>query len=294
MKEETMTDVQTQPVLEVRGVHKWFGGLHALDDISFTIRPGEAVGLVGDNGAGKSTLLKTISGVHEPETGTLAVDGQEVHFDSPASPRRIGIETVYQDLALVGRFTISENFFLGRELRRLGFLRKREMRRLTDEALAKLDVRVPFQNRKVSKMSGGQRQAVAIARGAYWGTKMLLLDEPTAALGVRESAEVLHLLDGLKESGLTMVLVTHNIDHLWRVCDRILVLRRGRLVADLAKADVTPAEVVAHITGATEATITAASSAEAVQTSAEAVTATETGSVASAKKPATAKTEKSG
>jgi ABC-type sugar transport system ATPase subunit len=280
MEEKTMTDVPTGPVLEVRDVHKWFGGLHALDEISFAIRPGEAVGLVGDNGAGKSTLLKTISGVHEPETGTLSVDGHEVKFDSPAAPRRIGIETVYQDLALVGRFTISENFFLGREMRRLGFLRKREMRRLTDDALARLDVRVPFQNRKVSKMSGGQRQAVAIARGAYWGTKMLLLDEPTAALGVRESAEVLHLLDGLKASGLTMILVTHNIDHLWRVCDRILVLRRGRLVADLAKADVTPAEVVAHITGATEATITAGSSAEAVQTSASAVDATDTASVA--------------
>lgn len=245
------------------GVHKWFGGLYALDDINFTIRYGEAVGLVGDNGAGKSTLLKTMSGVHEPSEGTILLDGRPVAFDSPSVARKVGIETVYQDLALIGRFNIAENFFLGRELRRFGFLRKREMRRETDAALARLDVRVPFQNRKVSKMSGGQRQAVAIARGAYWGTKMLLLDEPTAALGVRESAEVLTLLDGLKASGLTMVLVTHNIDHLWRVCDRILVMRRGRLVADLAKADVTPAEVVALITGANEATITATSSATA-------------------------------
>lgn len=263
-------NAESAPILEFRGIHKWFGGLHALDDVSFEIRPGEAVGLVGDNGAGKSTLLKTISGVHEPEEGGIFVDGQGVNLTSPAVARRAGIETVYQDLALVGRFTIWENFFLGRELRRLGLLRKKEMARLTDEALAQLDVRVPFKNRKVSKMSGGQRQAVAIARGAYWGKKMLLLDEPTAALGVRESAEVLRLLDGLKASGLTMVLVTHNIDHLWHVCDRIIVMRRGRLVADLAKADVTPPEVVAHITGATEATITAASSAEAEHTSAEA------------------------
>ena len=260
------------PILEFRGIHKWFGGLHALDDISFTIRPGESVGLVGDNGAGKSTLLKTISGVHEPEDGDILVEGQRVDMKSPADARKNGIETVYQDLALVGRFSIWENFFLGRELRRLGLLRKKEMARLTDEALARLDVRVPFKNRKVSKMSGGQRQAVAIARGAYWGTKMLLLDEPTAALGVRESAEVLRLLDGLKEQGLTMVLVTHNIDHLWHVCDRILVMRRGRLVADLNKADVTPAEVVAHITGANEATITATTSAVADQTSAGATT----------------------
>jgi ABC-type sugar transport system ATPase subunit len=258
------------PILEFRGIHKWFGGLHALDDVSFAIRPGEAVGLVGDNGAGKSTLLKTISGVHEPETGEMRVDDQPVTFTSPAAARRMGIETAYQDLALVGRFTIWENFFLGRELRRFGLLRKKEMARLTDEALARLDVRVPFKNRKVSKMSGGQRQAVAIARGAYWARKLLLLDEPTAALGVRESAEVLQLLDGLKKQGLTMVLVTHNIDHLWHVCDRILVMRRGKLVADLAKSDVTPAEVVAHITGANEATITATSSAQAEKISATA------------------------
>ncbi len=235
----------------------WFGGLHALDDISFSIKAGEAVGLVGDNGAGKSTLLKVLSGVHEPTEGRIELDGAEVSLTSPSVARRHGVETVYQDLALIGRFTIPENFFLGRELRRFGFLRKREMRRATDAALAALDVRVPFVNRRVSKMSGGQRQAVAIARGAYWGTKMLLLDEPTAALGVRESGEVLRLLDGLKAKGLTTILVTHNIDHLWHVCDRILVLRRGRLVADLAKSEVTPAEVVAHITGATEATITA-------------------------------------
>ncbi|MGN6503234.1 MAG: ATP-binding cassette domain-containing protein [Pseudolysinimonas sp.] len=262
--------------LELSGIHKWFGGLHALDDISFTIREGEAVGLVGDNGAGKSTLLKTISGVHEPSDGTIRLAEREVSLDSPSVARKLGVETVYQDLALIGRFSISENFFLGRELRRFGFLRKREMRRLTDEALAALDVRVPFKNRKVSKMSGGQRQAVAIARGAYWGRSMLLLDEPTAALGVRESAEVLQLLDGLKAQGLTMVLVTHNIDHLWHVCDRILVLRRGRLVADLAKSDVTPAEVVAHITGATEATITATSSAQAEKTAARVVPANAT------------------
>jgi ABC-type sugar transport system ATPase subunit len=250
-------------LLELTGIHKWFGGLHALDDISLTIRRGEAVGLVGDNGAGKSTLLKTISGVHTPSEGTITLEDAPITLDSPKAAQRIGIETVYQDLALIGRFSIAENFFLGRELRRFGFLRKREMRRETDAALARLDVRVPFKNRQVSKMSGGQRQAVAIARGAYWGRKLLLLDEPTAALGVRESAEVLQLLDGLKEQGLTMVLVTHNIDHLWHVCDRILVLRRGRLVADLNKADVTPAEVVAHITGATEATITANTSAKA-------------------------------
>lgn len=251
------TATAPETVLSVDGVHMWFGGLHALDDISFSIKAGEAVGLVGDNGAGKSTLLKVLSGVHEPTEGRIELDGAEVSLTSPSVARRHGVETVYQDLALIGRFTIPENFFLGRELRRFGFLRKREMRRATDAALAALDVRVPFVNRRVSKMSGGQRQAVAIARGAYWGTKMLLLDEPTAALGVRESGEVLRLLDGLKAKGLTTILVTHNIDHLWHVCDRILVLRRGRLVADLAKSEVTPAEVVAHITGATEATITA-------------------------------------
>ncbi len=268
----TSPATQADTMLEATGIHKWFGGLHALDDVSVSIRRGEAVGLVGDNGAGKSTLLKTISGVHQPTEGELALEGRVVTLDNPSIARKHGVETVYQDLALIGRFTIAENFFLGRELRRFGMLRKRAMRRETDEALARLDVRVPFVNRKVSKMSGGQRQAVAIARGAYWGRSILLLDEPTAALGVRESAEVLHLLDGLKASGLTTVLVTHNIDHLWRVCDRILVLRRGRLVADLDKSQVTPAEVVAHITGATEATITATTAAEAERSAATATT----------------------
>ncbi len=248
-------DVQHTPetVLEVANLHKWFGGLHALDDVSFSVRRGESVGLVGDNGAGKSTLLKTLSGVHEPTEGRIVLEGSEVKLGSPTVARSHGVETVYQDLALIGRFTIAENFFLGRELRRFGLLRKRAMRHATDEALRALDVRVPFANRRVSKMSGGQRQAVAIARGAYWGRKMLLLDEPTAALGVRESGEVLRLLDSLKEGGITTILVTHNIDHLWHVCDRILVLRRGRLVADVAKSEVTPAEVVGHITGAIEA-----------------------------------------
>jgi len=244
-----------EPILEVRNLQKWFGGLHALDDISLSIARGESIGLVGDNGAGKSTLLKTISGVHEPSSGSIALQGVTVSLDSPAAARRHGVETVYQDLALIGRFTIAENFFLGRELRSFGILRKKHMRTETDDALARLDVRVPFANRKVSKMSGGQRQAVAIARGAYWGRSLLLLDEPTAALGVRESAEVLRLLGGLKERGLTTILVTHNIDHLWSVCDRILVLRRGRLVADVKKSEVTPGEVVGHITGATEAAI---------------------------------------
>lgn len=240
-------------LVEVNAVHKWFGGLHALDDVSFSVRQGETVGLVGDNGAGKSTLLKMLSGVHEPSEGQISLNGEPVKLDSPSTARRHGIETVYQDLALIGRFSIAENFFLDRELRRFGIMRKRAMSRETNEALARLDVRVPFAGRRVSKMSGGQRQAVAIARGAYWGRQLLLLDEPTAALGVRESGEVLTLLDGLKAKGLTTVLVTHNIDHLWRVCDRIIILRRGRLVADLIKSEVTPAEVVGHITGATEA-----------------------------------------
>lgn len=252
-REDLSVQQKPETVLEVANLHKWFGGLHALDDVSFSVRRGESVGLVGDNGAGKSTLLKTLSGVHEPTEGRIVLEGSEVKLGSPTVARSHGVETVYQDLALIGRFTIAENFFLGRELRRFGLLRKRAMRNATDEALRALDVRVPFANRRVSKMSGGQRQAVAIARGAYWGRKMLLLDEPTAALGVRESGEVLRLLDGLKEGGITTILVTHNIDHLWHVCDRILVLRRGRLVADVAKSEVTPAEVVGHITGAIEA-----------------------------------------
>lgn len=244
------------PLLRVEGIHKWFGGVHALDDVGLDVRAGETVGLVGDNGAGKSTLLKILSGVQQPSHGQIYVAGALATLANPAAARELGIETVYQDLALIGRFTIAENFFLGRELEHRGLLRpmhllrKRAMARAADEALSRLNIRVPGANRTVVRMSGGQRQAVALTRGVYWGRSMLLLDEPTAALGVREAAEVLRLLRDLHTQRLATVLVTHNLDHLWAVCTRVVVLRRGRKVADVAINATTPSEVVAHITGA--------------------------------------------
>jgi ABC-type sugar transport system ATPase subunit len=244
------------PLLRVEGIHKWFGGVHALDDVAFEVRAGETVGLVGDNGAGKSTLLKILSGVQQPSQGQIYVADALAKIASPAAARELGIETVYQDLALIGRFTIAENFFLGRELEHRGALRpfrllhKRAMTKAADEALARLHIEVPGAGRPVARMSGGQRQAVAISRGAFWGRSMLLLDEPTAALGVREAGAVLRLLRELHTKRLATVLVTHNLDHLWEVCTRVVVLRRGRKVADVAVDATTPSDVVASITGA--------------------------------------------
>ena len=239
-------------LLSVTGIQKWFGALHALDGVSFDIAPGETVGLVGDNGAGKSTLLKVLSGVHQPTEGTITLEGKEVSFHDPAAARRSGIETVYQDLALVSRFTIAENMFLGRELATGTLMRKRAMRKASDEALSALNIKVPHSDRTVARMSGGQRQAVAIARGAYWCRNVILLDEPTAALGVREAADVLRLVEELRGRGLATVLVTHNLDHLWSVCTRVMVMRRGRLVADRPLDRTSPSEVISEITGAAE------------------------------------------
>jgi ABC-type sugar transport system ATPase subunit len=233
-------------------IHKWFGALHVLRGIDFEILSGETVGLVGDNGAGKSTLLKLLSGVHQPTEGVIFVDGEPVVFENPAKSRGMGIETVYQDLALVSKFTIAENFFLGREMRTGPFLRRYAMRREADQALANLNIKVPQSSRTVAKMSGGQRQAVAIARGAYWSKRIVLLDEPTAALGVRESSDVLKLIESLRNKGLATLLVTHNFDHLWKVCTRVLVLRQGVLVANVNLEKITPGDVVALITGAAD------------------------------------------
>ncbi|SRR5579875_1457882 len=246
-----------QPLVRARAIQKWFGHVHALDDVSLDIHEGETVGLVGDNGAGKSTLIKILSGVYQPSAGEIRVRGERVTIANPNAARRLGIETVYQDLALIDRFTIAENFFLGREMVSkglswpIGFLRKRAMREAAHAALDNLHVHVSrARGLTVSRMSGGQRQAIALARGAFWGRSLLLLDEPTAALGVAESREVLGLIERMTAHGLAMVVVTHNLEHLWTICSRIVVLRRGRKVADVLKSETTPHEVVSLITGA--------------------------------------------
>jgi ABC-type sugar transport system ATPase subunit len=245
------------PLLSVRRISKSFGGIHAIEDMSLDLERGEVVGLVGDNGAGKSTLVKILSGAHEPSAGEIVLDGESRTLAPPAQAQRLGIETVYQDLALIGSFTTAENFFLGREIAwgkgpsLLRFIRKAEMTKIALRGLDELNIHIPrVRTQAVDRMSGGQRQLAAIARGAFWGTRLLLLDEPTAALGVRESREVLDLIGRLSARGMTILMVTHNLEHLWAVCNRVVVMRRGRKVADMASAATSMDEVVAYITGA--------------------------------------------
>ena len=249
--------LSSAPLVELRDVGKAFGAVEALRDLSLELRAGDVVGLVGDNGAGKSTLVKMLAGAHDPTSGAIMLDGVPRVLSPPAQAQRLGIETVYQDLSLIGSFTAAENFFLGREMawgrgpRFMRWMRRRAMIEAAIRGLDELRIEIArVRTQPVDRMSGGQRQLAAIARGAFWGSKLLLLDEPTAALGVRESREVLDLITRLSARGLTILMVTHNLEHLWSVCNRVVVMRRGTKVADMASRDTTMDEVVAYITGA--------------------------------------------
>lgn len=247
-----------QPVLRFENVSKSFGAIQAVQDVSFELHTGEIVGLVGDNGAGKSTIVKMISGVHQPTSGTMYLDGEPIVFENPKHARAQGIETVYQDLALVEELDVAGNFFLGREIlsknplgRLFNVLRHGDMRERAQEALKQLHIRIPDPHRSVGNMSGGQRQAVAIGRTVFWGQKMMILDEPTAALGVEESEQVLGILESFeKDKALPILLVSHNMEQVHRVSDRIIVMRQGEIVTVLNKKDTTPQEIVGYITGA--------------------------------------------
>jgi simple sugar transport system ATP-binding protein len=245
------------PLLSVQNVSKTYGAVEALKDVSFQIRRGEVVGLVGDNGAGKSTLVKCIAGVLTPSDGEIHLEGTKHEFGSPADALAAGVETVYQDLALVEMFDLTDNLFLGRELVRggllkpFGFLRKREMSTAARQAIAQIPARFPDLAAPIDTMSGGQRQAVAISKAAFWGRRLLLLDEPTAALGVQESAGVLEMVNHTAARGeMAILIIAHNLEHIFSMCSRVLVMRRGSLVADVNVKDVTAEDVVAYITGA--------------------------------------------
>jgi D-xylose transport system ATP-binding protein len=250
-----------RPILELRGISKRYGAVQALSDVDFEVYSGEVVALVGDNGAGKSTLIKCIAGTHAPDKGRIVFEGREVHFHSPSDATRLGIETVYQDLAICDNLDVVQNMFLGRErvLRLLppiaGILSELDMEKRALEVLKTLSVTTIANVReKVAALSGGQRQSVAISRAAMWNAKLMVLDEPTAALGVAQTEQVLALVRRLREHGLGVVIISHNLHEVFSVADRIIVLRLGRRVATFDQDTTTPEDVVAAITGAREET----------------------------------------
>jgi simple sugar transport system ATP-binding protein len=244
------------PLLEARGISKNYGNVTALAGVDLEVRPGEIVGLVGDNGAGKSTLVKILCGAVRPSSGQLLVDGVEVSFHSPKHSRERGIEVVYEDLALAGELSVAQNVFLGRERRRpgplgrLGVVDRQTMAREAQSTLESLSIEIQSVKARCGLLSGGQRQAVAVARAIMWGSKVLLLDEPTAALAVMEADKIGSLVRGVVKHGVGVLLVSHNMPQVHQLCDRIVVLLRGRVVAELRRGDATVEDIVMWITGA--------------------------------------------
>jgi D-xylose transport system ATP-binding protein len=243
-----------EPRLKLRGITKNFGAVRALSDVDFEVYPSEVVGLVGDNGAGKSTLIKTIAGVYIPDEGGIFMDGQPIKITSPVSATRLGIETVYQDLALCDNLDVVANLYLGREKRLFPWfapvLQETEMERRTVEVLSTLDVKIPSVRVPVASLSGGQRQSIAVAKTVLRSARVVLLDEPTAALGVAQTRQVLNLIRRLREQGLAVVVISHNLHDVFEVVDRVIVLRLGRRVGSYQIKSTTPEEVIAAITGA--------------------------------------------
>jgi ABC-type sugar transport system ATPase subunit len=241
--------VNTRPLLEARGISKAYGHVQALSDVDFHVGHAETVALVGDNGAGKSTLLKILCGAIRPDAGEISVDGEPALFASPSDAAKCGIAVVYQDLALVDTRDIAANVFLGREPGRI-FVPRRLMRREARRVLDELKITVSSVRTLVGQLSGGQRQTVAIARAVHQGGRLVIMDEPTAALGVEGQRKVLQLIDDLRTQGSSVVVISHNLEHVFSVADRIVVLRGGRLVGARLKSEATPEEIVQMIVGA--------------------------------------------
>jgi fructose transport system ATP-binding protein len=238
---------------------KSFGQVVALDGTDFELYPGEITAIIGDNGAGKSTLIKVLSGAFQPDSGEILLDGEHVRFRSPLDARRVGIETVYQDLAVAPALDIAANIFLGRELRRGGpagrllrALDKRTMRREAARHLSELKIGIPSIGQAVENLSGGQRQGVAVARAAAWGRRLVIMDEPTAALGVKETRQVIDLILRVRERGLPVILISHDMPHVFELADRIQIMRLGKRVAVVTPQTHSMPEAVAIMTGATQ------------------------------------------
>jgi fructose transport system ATP-binding protein len=247
----------TDPILAARGLVKRYGHVTALDGTDFDLLPGEVLAVIGDNGAGKSTLIKVLTGAEQPDSGQILLDGAPVRFRNPLDARRHGIETVYQDLAVAPALDIASNLFLGREVRRRGplgsilrMLDKPRMRAESARHMAELRIGLRSLTQPVENLSGGQRQGVAVARAAAWGRHVLVMDEPTAALGVKESGQVLDLIRRIRDRGLPVVLISHNMPHVFEIADRIHIQRLGRRVAVVQPDEYSMAEVVAVMTGA--------------------------------------------
>jgi fructose transport system ATP-binding protein len=245
------------PVLQARGIVKSFGHVTALSGADFALYEGEVLAVIGDNGAGKSTLIKVLSGALQPDEGELSLSGEPVQFRSPLDARRAGIETVYQDLAVAPALDIASNLFLGRELRRRGplgsvlrMLDKRGMRKEAARALAELQIGVQSVRAAVENLSGGQRQGVAVARAAAWGRRVVIMDEPTAALGVKETAQVVELIKRVRDRGLPVILISHDMPHVFELADRIHIMRLGKRAAVVTPQSHSMQEAVAIMTGA--------------------------------------------
>ncbi|WP_298860063.1 ATP-binding cassette domain-containing protein [uncultured Sulfitobacter sp.] len=250
-----------EPILKGRGLVKRYGKVTALDHCDFDLMPGEILAVIGDNGAGKSSLIKAVSGAVIPDEGQVYLEGKEINFKSPIQARDAGIETVYQTLAMSPALSIADNMFMGREIRRPGIrgslfrqLDRREMERQAREKLTELGLMtIQNINQAVETLSGGQRQGVAVARAAAFGSKVIILDEPTAALGVKESRKVLELIQDVKSRGIPIILISHNMPHVFEVADRIHVHRLGKRLCVINPKDYTMSDAVAFMTGAKEA-----------------------------------------
>jgi ABC-type sugar transport system ATPase subunit len=246
----------SEPILSIRGLVKRFGGLVAVNRVDLDVYPGEVVALLGDNGAGKSTLIKCVSGVHLADEGEILFEGRPHRFQRPIDARREGIETIYQDLALANNLHVPANIFLGRELkhRYLGGLVKtldeKTMLREAAAGLAALDIEFPTLTQPIESLSGGQRQAVAIARAIYWNARLMIMDEPTNNLGVPEQHKVLELIGKLRSQGVPVILITHTLPDVFAVADRIVVMHRGRKVTEKQAAGTNTAELVQYMVGA--------------------------------------------
>lgn len=246
-----------EAMLEVRGLTKRFGGLTAVDHVDLQVFPGEVVGLLGDNGAGKSTLIKMVSGVYHPDEGQIFFQGKEIKLSSPANALELGIETLYQDLALAENLDVFSNIFMGREKTKpflgvIPVLDHEFMHNESKKVLNRLEIEIPSLRNLIKNLSGGQRQAVAIGRSIYWDAKLLIMDEPTAALGVHEQRKVLDLVRVLRAQNIPIIIISHQLYDIFTVTDRLVIMRRGKKVAERKTKETTPDEVVGLITGSQE------------------------------------------